>query len=400
MSAHVPSHFTKATVHRDLLRSGIPDGDALSIEKSISVKSENSDAISQLRSCQLRSMGFRVLALLVAFLATVAPSPDWLRPTYHFTRAANEMNDPNGLMYTTAPDGTVSYHMYFQSSDPGQPLGSIWGHATSPDLVRWLRQPRTGIRGSSGGGVVLPSDFVPPTQLSGARAVSMSSVPLSPSRNPPTGLHLWYSTDQQLLNWTEYRNSSAVQRTSCVICPSDVPSEFRAGYIGDNYMWTERSASNGQYTFFVLSGSTRCATAHPWCSCTRIGGNSSAQAFVFESKDLLNWQLISNWDFLPKQDAWPAGFPHSWPSQWPAQRIDTPDTFAVYDQDTGSQAQAFVWLNSPGCHTHWMVGQMNSTTKSLTPSTFIGCADKGDMFCQQSLDTQTAHKQHTNSGSR
>ena len=145
---------------------------------------------------------------------------------------------------------------------------------------------------------------------------------------------------------------------------------------------------------------------HPLCHCAslvllhRDRRKQLSPGVCFRVKGSFEWQLISNWDFLPKQDAWPAGFPHSGPSQWPAQRIDTPDTFAVYDQDTGSQAQAFVWLNSPGCHTHWMVGQMNSTTKSLTPSTFIGCADKGDMFCQQSLDTQTAHKQHTNSGSR
>ena len=25
--------------------------------------------------------------------------------------------------------------------------------------------------------------------------------------------------------------------------------------------------------------------------------------------------------------------------------------------------QAFVWLNSPGCNTHWMLGAVNNATK-------------------------------------
>jgi hypothetical protein len=33
------------------------------------------------------------------------------RPTYHYTRLAGEMNDPNGLQWTRLPDGTVEYHM-------------------------------------------------------------------------------------------------------------------------------------------------------------------------------------------------------------------------------------------------------------------------------------------------
>ena len=120
---------------------------------------------------------------------------EWLRPTYHYTRAAGaHMNDPNGLMYTTDPSsGNVTYHMYFQSSDPGQSIGSIWGHTSSPDLVHWQRLQRTGMRGSSGGGVALPPSFVPPPELVGARAIALSSVPMArPERNPrpaPCGAH-------------------------------------------------------------------------------------------------------------------------------------------------------------------------------------------------------------------
>ena len=240
------------------------------------------------------------------------------------------------------------------------------------------------MRGSSGGGVALPEDWKPPPQLSGVRAVAVSSVPMAPSQDPPTGLHLWYTKDEQLLQWTEYRNSSSVQSSTnatCVICPADVPAEARAGYIGDNYMWLEKAVTPSKYNFYVLSGSTRCAAGHPWCSYKGIGGNATAQAFVFRSTDLLHWELISNWDFLPTQA--------TGVSQWPAQHIDTPETFPVASTDGGS-AQAFVWLNgpvNPECSTQWMLGQMNSSTKDFTASTHFGCADKGSMFCQQSLDT-------------
>ena len=37
------------------------------------------------------------------------------QPGYHFTRANGHMNDPNGLMWRTLPNGSVAYHMYFQS---------------------------------------------------------------------------------------------------------------------------------------------------------------------------------------------------------------------------------------------------------------------------------------------
>ena len=58
-----------------------------------------------------------------------------LRPQYHFTRLAGEMNDPNGLLWrsgtpSTSGEPTFAFHMFFQTP------GSIWGHAISPDLVR------------------------------------------------------------------------------------------------------------------------------------------------------------------------------------------------------------------------------------------------------------------------
>lgn len=57
-----------------------------------------------------------------------------MRPDLHFTAAAGWVNDPHGVMWH---DG--AYHLFFQYV-PGSTRWSPacqWGHATSPDLLRW-----------------------------------------------------------------------------------------------------------------------------------------------------------------------------------------------------------------------------------------------------------------------
>jgi len=58
------------------------------------------------------------------------------RPHYHFTPESGWMNDPNGLYWH---DGL--YHLFFQHHPDDSQWGPMhWGHATSPDLVRWQQQ--------------------------------------------------------------------------------------------------------------------------------------------------------------------------------------------------------------------------------------------------------------------
>jgi fructan beta-fructosidase len=85
-------------------------------------------------------------AVVVATLATVpvraaepasGPYDEPHRPQFHFSPARNWMNDPNGLVWA---DG--EWHLFYQYNPEGDTWGHMsWGHAVSPDLVRWQHLP-------------------------------------------------------------------------------------------------------------------------------------------------------------------------------------------------------------------------------------------------------------------
>jgi len=81
-------------------------------------------------------LGLVLTATAMTTTAAPEPTPQY-RPAYHFTPAANWMNDPNGLVFHQGV-----YHLFFQYHPDSAVWGPMhWGHATSTDLLRWQEQP-------------------------------------------------------------------------------------------------------------------------------------------------------------------------------------------------------------------------------------------------------------------
>jgi len=59
------------------------------------------------------------------------------RPQYHLLPRANWMNDPNGPIFWRG-----QYHMFYQYTTDAAGSGpKLWGHAVSPDMIRWRNLP-------------------------------------------------------------------------------------------------------------------------------------------------------------------------------------------------------------------------------------------------------------------
>jgi fructan beta-fructosidase len=59
------------------------------------------------------------------------------RGQFHFSPRRGWMNDPNGMLHYRG-----TYHFYFQHAPASLVWDTMhWGHATSPDMVRWEQQP-------------------------------------------------------------------------------------------------------------------------------------------------------------------------------------------------------------------------------------------------------------------
>ena len=62
-------------------------------------------------------------------------------PKYHIMDKSCDINDPNGPFYDEIHG---MYHLFYQDHihiSSNASIGPIWGHAISPDLIRWSHLP-------------------------------------------------------------------------------------------------------------------------------------------------------------------------------------------------------------------------------------------------------------------
>ncbi len=136
------------------------------------------------------------------------------RPQFHFTPAANWMNDPNGMFYK---DG--EYHLSYQYYPDSTVWGPMhWGHAVSEDLVRWQHLP-VALYPDSLGYIFSGSAVVDQANTSGFGKDGEPPVVAAFTHHDPVGEQagtddfqvqsLAYSLDNGR-NWTKYKGNPVV----------------------------------------------------------------------------------------------------------------------------------------------------------------------------------------------
>lgn len=225
----------------------------------------------------------------------------------------------------------------------------------------------SGTCGSSGGGITLPEGFRGPNGEPWLSA-NIASAPFT--GHPAVGLHLFTSTDPSLHNYTRYQPQGAGS-DPCVICPALVPSEVHAGYIGDNYAFSDPPADvvSDDRTYYVLAGTLRCKNhSNQWCGIPPPG---TPAAMLFSSSNLVDWKYESLFTDSIRDGGW---------NYTKKTRVDCPDTYTLPDG-----RQVLLWLDDPG--TRWNIGTLNNRTKQFSAQ-YTGLEGHGTGVTQSLWDAQ------------
>ena len=232
--------------------------------------------------------------LASAALAQTAPPPatPQYRPAYHFTPAAHWMNDPNGMVYY---QGT--YHLFFQYYPDGMVWGPMhWGHATSPDMLRWQQQPIALYPDSMGyifsGSAVVDANNTAGFGKNALVAIFTHHNPKLEKTDPGHSQNqsLAYSLDAGK-TWTKYRDNPVLKSPGIV--------DFRDPKVTWNAQakqWLMTLATKDRITFYTSPN------LKTWTKASEFGEKLGAHGGVWECPDLFplvlngktHWVLIVN----------------------------------------------------------------------------------------------------------
>lgn len=172
------------------------------------------------------------------------------RPQYHYQPPPAWMNDPNGPFSWKGV-----YHMFYQYN-PGKPFwGDMhWGHAVSPDLVRWTTVPIA----------LAPTPGGPDKDgcFSGC-AVDDDSVPTFVYTGVSPEVQCIATSTDDLMTWQKYAGNPVI---------SAPPAGLTVTGFRDPCVWKEENV------WYMLIGS----------GIKDAGGTS----FLYRSTDLIDWEYL------------------------------------------------------------------------------------------------------------
>ena len=177
------------------------------------------------------------------------------RPRYHFVA-------PEGICYPMDPQGCIywnkRYHLFYACQVAGD---SVWGHASSIDLLHWVSHP-----------VALGVSATDPDRhvYSGGVLVSKEGVPTMIYHGLEAGTCIATPDDDDLISWTKHPENPVIP----------IPSTGDAAY-GRYHVWDTCGWRIGD-TYYSISGNKP----------DTLPKTDGDTAYLFRSDDLVRWEYV------------------------------------------------------------------------------------------------------------
>lgn len=194
------------------------------------------------------------------------------RPRFHFTPAANWINDPNGLVYYAG-----EYHLFYQYHPDSTVWGPMhWGHAVSTDLLHWEELP-IALYPDELGAIFSGSAVIDWQNTAGFGTEAMVAIF---THDSPAGQRqsLAYSTDRGR-TWTKYAGNP-------VLATPPGEKDFRDPKV----FWYAQEEAVGHWVMLLAVQDSIWFYTSPdlkqWMLAGEFGAEAGSHAGVWETPDL------------------------------------------------------------------------------------------------------------------